>query len=127
MRGGSVSIDQVSEPARIARPGEAISAEELALAARNPGMPLEALRYDLTPLGLHYVLIHYDIPQIDASAWRLRVGGLVERDLEFDLPALQRLPRRTVRVTMECAGNGRALLEPRPVHSAVPTASTSQG
>jgi len=115
MRGGSVSIDQVSEPARIARPGEAISAEELALAARNHGMPLEALRYDLTPLGLHYVLIHYDIPQIDASAWRLRVGGLVERDLEFDLPALQRLPHRTVRVTIECAGNGRALLDPRPV------------
>jgi DMSO/TMAO reductase YedYZ molybdopterin-dependent catalytic subunit len=110
-----VSTEQFSKRARIAEPGEAISAEELALAARNHGMPLEALRDDLTPLGLHYVLIHYDIPQIDASAWRLRVGGLVERDLELDLPALQRLPRRTVRVTMECAGNGRALLEPRPV------------
>jgi len=111
----SVSIEEFSQRARIAEPGEAISAEELALAARNHGMPLEALRHDLTPFGLHYVLIHYDIPQIDASGWRLRVGGLVERDLEFDLPALQRLPRRTVRVTMECAGNGRALLEPRPV------------
>jgi hypothetical protein len=92
-----VSIEEISKRARIAEPGEAISAEELALAARNHGMPLEALRHDLTPVGLHYVLVHYDIPQIDASAWRLRVGGLVERDLELDLPALQRLPRRTDR------------------------------
>ena len=31
-----------------------ISMEELQLAARNHGMPLEALRYDVTPAGLHY-------------------------------------------------------------------------
>ena len=39
-----------------------ISLEELQLAARNHGMPLEALRYPITPAGLHYLLIHYDIP-----------------------------------------------------------------
>src|SRR2546423_826771 len=44
-------------------------------------MPLEALRDPITPLGLHYLLIHFDIPQVDAAAWRLRVGGLVERPL----------------------------------------------
>jgi sulfane dehydrogenase subunit SoxC len=33
---------------------EGISREELQLAARNHGMPLEALRYDVTPAGLHY-------------------------------------------------------------------------
>ena len=52
-----------------------ISQAELRLAARNHGMPLEALRYDVTPPGLHYLLIHYDIPAVDAGAWRLRVGG----------------------------------------------------
>ena len=41
------------------------TAEEVALAARNRGMPLEALRYDLTPPGLHYLLIHFDIPDAD--------------------------------------------------------------
>lgn len=41
---------------------EGISREELQLAARNHGLPLEALRYDVTPAGLHYLLIHYDIP-----------------------------------------------------------------
>jgi hypothetical protein len=33
------------------------------LALRNRGMPLEALRYPITPTGLHYLLIHYDIPE----------------------------------------------------------------
>ena len=35
-----------------------ISLEELQLAARNHGMPLEALRHEITPLGLHYLLTH---------------------------------------------------------------------
>jgi DMSO/TMAO reductase YedYZ molybdopterin-dependent catalytic subunit len=108
-------LDEVSVPGRVAEPGEAISEQELALAARNHGMPLEALRYDVTPPGLHYLLIHYDIPAIDPAAWRLRVGGLVRRPVELDLAALRSLPARTVRVTMECAGNGRARLRPRPV------------
>ena len=30
-------------------------------------MPLEALRYDVTPAGLHYLLIHYDIPALDPA------------------------------------------------------------
>jgi DMSO/TMAO reductase YedYZ molybdopterin-dependent catalytic subunit len=111
----AATLDQVSLPARLAAADEAISAEELALATRNHGMPLEALRYDLTPPGLHYLLIHYDIPAVDADGWRLGVGGRVGRPLSLDLDALRDRTRRTVRVTMECAGNGRARLEPRPV------------
>ncbi|MEV0268370.1 sulfite oxidase [Hamadaea sp. NPDC050747] len=110
-----MTIDEVSRPGRLAAPGEAISSEELALAARNHGLPLEALRWEITPPGLHYLLVHYDIPALDADAWRLRVGGLVDTPLDLDLAALRALPARTVRVTMECAGNGRARLEPRPV------------
>ena len=33
-----------------------VSFEELQLAARNHGMPLEALRHEITPVGLHYLL-----------------------------------------------------------------------
>ena len=94
---------------------EGISLEELALAARNHAMPYEALRYDVTPVGLHYLLIHYDIPDVDVSAFRLSVGGHVETPLELTLDALRAMPSTTLAVTMECAGNGRALLEPRPV------------
>jgi DMSO/TMAO reductase YedYZ molybdopterin-dependent catalytic subunit len=92
-----------------------ITREELQLAARNHGMPLEALRYDVTPPGLHYLLIHYDIPQVDPEAWRLRVDGLVARTLELSLSDLRRRTTATRAVTLECAGNGRALLEPRPL------------
>ena len=87
--------------------------EEVALAARNSGMPLESLRHDVTPAGLHYCLIHFDIPDLAPPAWRLRVDGLVERPLTLSLEELRALPARTVRVTMECAGNGRAQLSPR--------------
>jgi sulfane dehydrogenase subunit SoxC len=94
---------------------EGFSREELQLAARNHGMPLEALRYDVTPAGLHYLLIHYDIPEVDVGAWRLQVGGLVRRPLELSLDDLHRRPTVTHQVTLECAGNGRALLDPRPL------------
>jgi sulfane dehydrogenase subunit SoxC len=95
-------------------PGAGITREELQLAARNHGMPLEMLRAELTPPGLHYLLIHYDIPHVDPGAWRLEIGGALARPVTLDLADLTRLPRRSVRVTLECAGNGRARLDPRP-------------
>ncbi|WP_413249876.1 sulfite oxidase [Sinomonas flava] len=64
---------------------------------------------------MHYLVVHFDVPQIDPESWRLRVGGAVEHPLELSLSDLHRRPRRTVPVTLECAGNGRARLDPRPV------------
>lgn len=87
--------------------------EEVALATRNSGMPLEALRYDVTPAGLHYLLIHFDIPLADAVSWKLRVDGLVSHPADIGMDALRRMPSRTIRVTMECAGNGRGQISPR--------------
>ena len=89
---------------------EGISLEELQLAARNHGMPLEALRYPVTPIGLHYLLTHYDVPDVAPDGWRLAIGGL-----ELSLDDLRARPAAEHTVTMECAGNGRARLEPRPV------------
>lgn len=90
-----------------------ITIEELQLAARNHAMPLEALRYPITPLGLHYLLIHFDIPYVDEREWRLAVGGRVARPLTLTLDDLKARPARTLAVTLECAGNGRALLQER--------------
>jgi sulfane dehydrogenase subunit SoxC len=92
---------------------DGISLDELQLAARNHGMPLEALRHEITPPGLHYVLVHYDIPAVDPAQWRLEVVG--DRRLELSLDDLRVRPAVTLPVTMECAGNGRARLDPRPV------------
>ena len=94
---------------------EGISLEELQLAARNHGMPLEALRWEITPVGLHYLLTHYDIPAVDPVDWRLVVGGHVERPASLSLSDIEALPAVETAVTMECAGNGRARLEPRPI------------
>src|SRR5215203_7180179 len=76
-------------------------------------MPLEALRYPVTPVGLHYLLIHYDVPVVEPETWRLTVSG--ERELSLELEELRARPAAEVTVTMECAGNGRARLDPRPV------------
>ena len=94
---------------------EDFTAVELALATRNHGFPLESLRYDLTPIGLHYLLIHFDIPQVDPATWRLDIGGEVGRPLSFSLDELKERPRTSVACTLECAGNGRARLSPRPL------------
>jgi DMSO/TMAO reductase YedYZ molybdopterin-dependent catalytic subunit len=88
--------------------------EELQLAKRNHGLPLEALRYPLTPVGMHYVLTHFDVPAIDGAAWRLELGGLVERPRSLSLAELRARPAVEEVVTLECAGNGRARLSPRP-------------
>src|SRR3712207_706788 len=59
--GMTADLRAVSQPSRLADEDEGISAEELQLAARNHGLPLEAMRLDLTPTGLHYLLTHYDM------------------------------------------------------------------
>jgi DMSO/TMAO reductase YedYZ molybdopterin-dependent catalytic subunit len=92
-----------------------ITPDELQLAVRNHSMPLEALRYDITPLGLHYLLIHFDIPLVDESTWNLDVGGRVRRPLRLTLDQLKARSSTTLAVTLECAGNGRARLLPRPM------------
>jgi len=92
-----------------------ITREELQLAARNHGMPLEALRYPITPVGLHYLLVHYDIPAVDPASWRLNIGGLVEKPIELSLDDIKAMPATSLAVTMECAGNGRTALSPRPL------------
>ena len=94
---------------------DALYKEELQLALRNRGMPLEALRYPITPTGLHYLLIHYDIPAVDADGWRLKIAGQVATPLELTLEEIKKRPRQTIPVTMECAGNGRALFAPRRI------------
>ena len=56
-----------------------IGIDELDLAARNHAMPHEALRSDITPIGLHYLLTHYDIPDVDPGSFRLTIDGHVAR------------------------------------------------
>jgi len=96
-----------------AEPG--FTREEVRLALRNPGLPLEALRHDVTPIGTHYVLVHFDIPDVGAAGYELAVDGRVRSPLALTLDALRARPAVSLPVMMECAGSGRARLTPRPV------------
>lgn len=104
-----------SRPAGTLIQDPGITHDELQLAGRNHSMPLEAMHYDITPIGMHYLLIHFDIPFVDAATWRLAVGGRVHRRLTLSLDDIRSRPSRTLAVTLECAGNGRARLSPRPL------------
>src|SRR3989442_6781625 len=64
---------------------------------------------------MHCLLILWDIPSVDPAAWRLTLGGSVNEQLSLTLADLKRLPRASSQVTLECAGNGRALFTPRPI------------
>jgi DMSO/TMAO reductase YedYZ molybdopterin-dependent catalytic subunit len=109
------------KPARFPGPGvdfapaEQFFRQEVQLALRNRGMPLEGMRYDITPTGMHYLLVHFDIPEVPVESWKLNVEGLVAKPLSLSLEEIQGRPKRTLAVTMECAGNGRALMDPRPI------------
>lgn len=74
----------------------------------NAETPLSEQIGLLTPNGLHYVRDHFAVP-----VWeRLVVDGLVERPLALGVEDLVAMPRRSLIVTLECAGNGRAFLDP---------------
>jgi sulfite oxidase len=63
----------------------------------------------LTATDEFYVRGHGPVPERDPAAWRLHVGGLVERELHLSLGTLREaFPERVVSATLQCAGNRRA-------------------
>ncbi|KAF8332411.1 uncharacterized protein EI90DRAFT_3280670 [Cantharellus anzutake] len=65
----------------------------------------------LTPTSLFYVRNHGAVPYVDADRaanWRLRIHGLVEREVEFSIDDLkEKFQVVTLPVTLACAGNRR--------------------
>jgi DMSO/TMAO reductase YedYZ molybdopterin-dependent catalytic subunit len=102
-------------PAGTLLDGPDITQQELQLAVRNHSMPLEALQFPITPVGLHYLLIHFDVPAVNLATWALAIGGRVRNPMRLDLEQIKARPSKTIAVTLECAGNGRARLSPRPL------------
>ncbi len=89
------------------------SEDEVRLANRNSGTLLETLRHDVTPTGAHYLLIHFDVPDLDPATHRVTFGEGFDAPFALSMDDIRALPRVTRPVTMECAGNGRARLSPR--------------
>lgn len=92
------------------------SASEVELAFRCHGMQAEFLREPITPLGAHFLLIHFDVPRLDARGYSVALGGHVRRPRRVALDELQRRHVLTQAVTMECAGTGRSTMRPRSIY-----------
>jgi len=66
----------------------------------------------MMPSARFYVRSNFPVPALDPDFWRLQVTGLVDEPLLLRLDDLRAMPSHTQVVTLECAGNGRALLTP---------------
>ncbi|MFD8635436.1 MULTISPECIES: sulfite oxidase [unclassified Streptomyces] len=80
----------------------------------NAQTPPAALIESVTPAGAFFVRDHFGIPRTTPQLWRMRVGGEVATPFEIGYEELLGLERREFDAVLECAGNGRALMTPRP-------------
>ena len=75
--------------------------------------PVALLDSWITPNDQFYVRSHMPPPPMAAVAdLSLQIDGSVGTPLSLTLDELRQLPRATVTVSLECAGNGRAFFEP---------------
>jgi DMSO/TMAO reductase YedYZ molybdopterin-dependent catalytic subunit len=76
-------------------------------------MPREYATTFITPVSHFFVRNHMHEPStLDSAEWKLSVSGEVARPLTFSLADLHKLEFHTVVNTLECAGNGRAFVQP---------------
>jgi DMSO/TMAO reductase YedYZ molybdopterin-dependent catalytic subunit len=80
----------------------------------NAEASARSLHAELTPDGAHFVRSHFREPMLDAERHRIRIGGAVATAGEWSVAALRGLETRTMKVTLECAGNGRLGMSPLP-------------
>lgn len=81
----------------------------------NLGTPPDLLA-DLDGLNVpndrFFVRSNGPTPIIAPDAWRMQVGGLIERELTLSLADLQAMPKRTLTAFLECSGNSRSRFDP---------------
>ena len=82
------------------------------LRPENLATPIEWYDRLLTPTDVFFVRSHFGAPAVVRDP-RLRIEGLVGKPLDLGLADLQGLPQVTLTAVTQCAGNGRALMEPR--------------
>ncbi|MBO0357906.1 sulfite oxidase [Hymenobacter sp. BT186] len=121
-------MPDVPETTRISQyaPAEQRAASEVPAASGFPGLitrenepqnlefPFPSLAGRLTPTSQFYIRSHFPIPDLSVEGWRLTINGAVEHELTLTYDELRQLPATTVSATLECAGNGRARLAPKP-------------
>ena len=103
-------------PAMIELPGKVplINRGERPINAETPEMMLDD---DVTPANKFFVRNNGGIPDAvaDARAWRFRIDGEVNTPLDLTVGDLEsdRFEKVTLRLQMECGGNGRSFFVPQ--------------
>lgn len=82
--------------------------------ARCVEASLSSLADPVTPTNRFFIRSHFAVPHIDRDTWRLAVHGQVDRPVALTYAEFERLPRHELIVTMECAGNSRSTVRPKP-------------
>jgi DMSO/TMAO reductase YedYZ molybdopterin-dependent catalytic subunit len=114
----SAALPEVSEPTPSLDPDDAQQAAEQGMVLHraqplNCETSIPALIGGVVMPNAHfYVRNHFGAPDLDASSWRVEIGGMVERPTTLSLRDLTRMRSETRVVTLECAGNGRYTLSP---------------
>jgi DMSO/TMAO reductase YedYZ molybdopterin-dependent catalytic subunit len=78
--------------------------------ASRMAQDLRELTSWLTPTEDFFSIGHYGTPEVDASAYRLQVTGLVERPITMTLDELKARPKVEPTTVFECSGNSRGLV-----------------
>jgi len=112
-RGSAVAAGAALFPAGLAEKFVRIAPQEGVVpwtnappAGGNAGtLDWQALTSWTTPTEDLFSVGHYGTPEVDAGAWRLEVGGLVDNPLSFTLAEIRARPRESVTMLLECAGN----------------------
>ncbi len=89
----------------------------------NGGPPLPLLReHVVTPSELFFVRNHGNVPDVDVASYRLRVEGVVDRELQLSLAELRNeFPSVTLPATLQCAGIRRTeLMAVEPIPGELP-------
>ena len=81
----------------------------------NAEFPFPTLNSFLTPNEQFYVRTHFNVPDLKASQWKLKIEGHVERPFEMGYDELRQMQPRTLTSLLECSGNSRVFLQPPQV------------
>ena len=82
--------------------------------ARCVEASLPSLVDDITPTKKFFIRSHFSVPRLSRESWTLSVDGEVEQPTVLRYDDLRAMRHRDLIVTMECAGNSRSTVRPKP-------------
>ena len=103
----------IANPAVLAEkvPGFAVHSER----PLTGSVPADMQDVDVTPTNRMFVRNNLLTPDLDAAQVRLRITGLVDRELSWGVEELKKVfPAVSMQGMLECAGSGRTAFAPTP-------------